>query len=1272
MKKLILTGLVIFLIAIFTFSVGSADSVIVDNGIFCESYDIVWSVYDDGTMIIEGNGVIPSFSNSSQVPYSEYFNKGIVKELVIKGKITEIGDYAFYGCSAETVEIASTVRKIGNYSFYGLKNVQNISLSENVSSIGDGAFSASAELSVTVDGSNKYFSVDEFGILYDYEKTEIIFCPCGSKLLNYEFPDTLINIRNEAFNGAVNLKEICLPLSLKSIGSGAFKNCANLTKVILNYGLEEIGVNAFEGCTDLNEIYYYSTESNLLKISMDNCGLEGKEISCNFCKHNNITETDGVSAECNKPGYTGAELCRECGVYVGSKQVTTVPHRDTDNDNICDVCGEEYCTAVESGFFSEEDDSIIWVLYDNGNLIVYGRGEMTDYSPAKAPYYEFRDSINRITVGNEITYIGAYSFYGLNNLETVCGGNGVTSLGEGAFENAVRLTEVNAFANLEYIDDKAFYNCSLSEWNFSSKIKAIGSESFYGCKFRSVILSDSVETLGDRAFCFCVSLENIFIGEKVSLIGADVFGKCNSLSKIKVDGFNTVYCDDEGVLFRKNFTELLRYPPAVPSASYRIPDSIKKISDGAFSDCINLKTVALNDGLITIGDFAFSGCSSVCSVDIPYGVGEIGDGAFSYCTNLENIIISLSVTSLGEYAFCGCRALEEITLSSGITKLSSGLFSRCTNLNKVTVSGKITEIEKDAFEFCESLGIVIFENETVNLNEITVDSIGNDAYLSASKHLSSHRITNTEEVLPICVNAGYTAGEYCKECKYYLSGHKIIEAEYEEHSLGDYSVYTESTCTAIGEERAYCLRNCGYYESRSAEMKDHEYSVSVIPATCNNPGYYAYVCSCGHYYLEKYEDALGHHLSEYYDVVSALCTAEGKERADCLRCSYYKEKTILASGHSYSVTSVVLPTCTTDGYSVYTCSCGDSYKSDYNAMLYHEFSNAFSTDTVPTCCKKGSESRHCIRCDERTDVRDINVIAHSFTERYSAATLYSDGSRIKSCSVCSEVLSSDRIYRIKSAELSDSSYIYNGKSKKPSVTVKDVNGTILKEGTDYTVEYQSGRKKVGKYSVTVTFTGRYSGTVVKSFEIVPVAVKKLTSEPSIRNITLSWTKVKGATGYRIYYYNSKTKKYEAIKDTKNLSYTVNKINSKNLKSGTSYKFAVKAYSEKDDTKVFSSRKAIKTATKPEKAMLKSAVSSSGRIKVRWKKMNCDGYELVYATNKSFSSKKTVIIGKSSTAQYVLKGIPKGKNCFVKIRAYKVIGGKKFYGYYSNPKNVKVK
>lgn len=240
---------------------------------------------------------------------------------------------------------------------------------------------------------------------------------------------------------------------------------------------------------------------------------------------------------------------------------------------------------------------------------------------------------------------------------------------------------------------------------------------------------------------------------------------------------------------------------------------------------------------------------------------------------------------------------------------------------------------------------------------------------------------------------------------------------------------------------------------------------------------------------------------------------------------------------------------------------------------------------------------------------------------------------------------------------------YTGKALKPTVAVK--NGkTTLKSGTHYTVSYKNNTK-IGKATVTIKGVEKngYIGTKTLTFNILPGVTKSLKATQSTSAIKLAWSKVAGATGYRVYRHDGK--KWVKLADTKNTTYTVSK-----LKAGTNYKYAVKAYTTVGKTVYWSTSYAqISTATKPATPTVKVSAGKK-QAALSWNKVTgASGYVVYYSTSKNGTYKKLATVKGTS---YTAKKLTTGKTYYFKVAAYKTVGKANIFGAYSTVKGVKVK
>ena len=300
------------------------------------------------------------------------------------------------------------------------------------------------------------------------------------------------------------------------------------------------------------------------------------------------------------------------------------------------------------------------------------------------------------------------------------------------------------------IGDDAFSECSsLASVTIPNSVTSIGDGAFYDCSsLESVTIPNSVTSIGDYAFSRCSSLESVTIPNSVTSIGSSPFYGCSKLKNIDVYPENANYSSIDGILYNKDVTKLICCPGA--KISVTIPNSVTSIGDDAFSECSSLASVTIPNSVTSIGNYAFYVCSSLASVTIPNSVTSIGDHAFSRCSSLESVTIPNSVTSIGNYAFFYCSSLASVTIPNSVTSIGNYAFSGCSSLESVTIPNSVTSIGDDAFSGCSSLESVAIPN--------SVTSIGDHAFSRCSS-LASVTIPNS------VTSIGDDAFYYCNDLK---------------------------------------------------------------------------------------------------------------------------------------------------------------------------------------------------------------------------------------------------------------------------------------------------------------------------------------------------------------------------------------------------------------------------------------------------------------------------------------------------------------------------
>jgi hypothetical protein len=203
-------------------------------------------------------------------------------------------------------------------------------------------------------------------------------------------------------------------------------------------------------------------------------------------------------------------------------------------------------------------------------------------------------------------------------------------------------------------------------------------------------------------------LLNVIIPASVTNIGQQVFYFCNHLTNIVVDSSNPVYSSTNGVLFNKAQTILIQFPGG-RAGSYTVPNGVISIGNYAFSQCHSLTNVTIPDSVTNILDYAFYYCG-LWSVTIGNSVTSIGNYAFCDCNSLMSVTIPNSVTSIGGfYAFGYDRSLRNVIIGNHVTNIGSAAFQLCTSLTSVTIPSSVTSIGNIAFNLCNQLTNIVVD-----------------------------------------------------------------------------------------------------------------------------------------------------------------------------------------------------------------------------------------------------------------------------------------------------------------------------------------------------------------------------------------------------------------------------------------------------------------------------------------------------------------------------------------------------------------------------------
>ena len=438
-----------------------------------------------------------------------------LESITIPNSVTSIGGSAFYNCpSLTSITIPNNVTSIGDYAFCKCESLTSITIPNNVISIGNYAFLRCTLLSnidVSIDNSN-YSSKD--GVLFNKDRTELIYYPAGKSLSSYTIPNSVTSIGYDAFNSCTSLTSITIPDSVTSIGEGAFISCKSLTEMTIPDSVTSIGESAFENCTSLTSITIPNSVTSI-----------GYQAFYDCTSLTSITIPNGITS-------IGASA------FFGCNKLEDVYYTGTKEEwNKITLGGYNECLTNSTMHYNSMGglcgDNAKWIL-DNatGTLTISGTGDMYDYNDYfSVPWYAFTEDIKKVVINNGITSIGDHAFYNCTSLTSITIPDSVTSIGDHAFENWASLTSITIPDSVTSIGAMAFYYClSLTSITIPNSVTSIGNGAFENCiSLTSITIPNSVTSIGYSAFENCTSLEDVYYT-----------GTEEEWNKIKIFGYNSL------------------------------------------------------------------------------------------------------------------------------------------------------------------------------------------------------------------------------------------------------------------------------------------------------------------------------------------------------------------------------------------------------------------------------------------------------------------------------------------------------------------------------------------------------------------------------------------------------------------------------------------------------------------------------------------------------------------------------------------------------------
>ena len=827
-----------------------------------------------------------AFSNFDYIPKTEedeiseeepdytkiwFIGDDTIEEVVIPEGVKSIGPYAFANLTKlKKITLPSTLEKIDYGAFYGCTSLQTVVGLENVKFINQNAFyGCDLQGEISLNSATAVANLSFAG---------------NVNLERVSFSETIQSIGAYAFFGNTALKSVTIAAPIVKLSEGAFMGCESLTEISINAAV--IPAGTFDGCKKLETVHLGKDVAVLSEYAFRGTAVktftvaEGNTALKVVQSGSYITDQSGSTLLLVFPSFKGEFVLNDSkittvghGAFSANKKITSVKIPSvTKLSNFAFA----QCTALETvtlGALTEIGD---YAFFDTAlktapsfaSVTSIGKYSfaMSDLSAVTIPagmqvgesafrecqklatvvigdnavigadafrldntssnnwtydyyqigstkyyYYVYKSPLHSLTIGKNVT-VGDGAFHGAAELESVTLGEGAI-LGDKAFYNADKLKNID-LSKVTSIGKEAFSGDILYVFltsDFNPNNIALDEEgyyiyTYYAPDFAKINLS-ALTYLGENAFAYCHELEEVTLGSGLTEIATGAFNDCKKLEKINLE-------------------------------------SVENVGENAFAQT-GLISVDLSAAK-NVGKYAFVSCEKLTSVKLNANGTQVEEGAFAYCSKLKTVENDSAMTTVGNYAFA-YTALTKADLSSA-TYIGEHAFMKETLTDFAVKLGKDLESMGDnPFAMCRLEAFTSVVTETFNGKEF-------------SKETNTFDLNEHIRIIDGCIYRVVPNGleliSYAGDAKnvWVAEGTVRISARAFEGSAVE-SVMLPTTLQAIGHkafyacEKLHLVSMTGYKAPILEEEYDPDYFYSKdnIPAT----GVYTFYALDGVTVIEK-------------------------------------------------------------------------------------------------------------------------------------------------------------------------------------------------------------------------------------------------------------------------------------------------------------------------------------------------------------------------------------------------------------------------------------
>ena len=690
-----------------------------------------------------------------------FYDCKALKQLTLPENLTDIGAYAFSGCTAlQNVTLPGKLATIAERAF-DYTALTAIHIPASVTMIGQRALSQNYDLlKITVDETNNVYCAED-NVLYNKEKTKLI--RAGSGLSgDWSIPFGVKTVEAMAFWNCWTLETLRIPATVQSIGQIDMLGgcCEKLSAIVVDAANPVYSSLDGALCSKDGTVLYYLPENigtytvpdSVTRIAngaiqFTSSEQEGLNLtlpeSLSVIEDGNFSLIHGVFTFLNPNLKIGSDWFMDCNAekvvirgYAGSTAQALAEEKNFAFEDLTISAQFQYTVddtgATVTGYTGQGGTVEIPSVLGGKPVVAIGNNAF------QMPNLEIRTDITAVILPEGLQSIGRSAFWGCAGIASIEIPDSVTEIGWAAFETCENLTSVTLPKNLTQISDSLFHNCPLTEIDLPQGITRIGDYAFRDTGLTAIVIPEGTLSIGKCAFEGCSELSAVTIPASVTEVGECAFANCPKLAPLDEILPEKLTKVIDGVVYNADGTQIIGILPTL-SGEVRIADGITVIPQQLFADNTSITSVILPNSIKTIEWRAFSGCTSLAQIEFPEGLLTIGDYAFS-STGLTTVVLPSTLTTFGEGVFDGCTKLAniedksgkflkvvdgivynvdgtqilsvlesctgEVHILEGVTEISEDLFRGRTGITSIYLPDSVTAIDAWAFAYCENLKTV--------------------------------------------------------------------------------------------------------------------------------------------------------------------------------------------------------------------------------------------------------------------------------------------------------------------------------------------------------------------------------------------------------------------------------------------------------------------------------------------------------------------------------------------------------------------------------------